>query len=236
MEWGLQGINELAPFSDCLVIVDVMSFSTCVDIVLGRGGTVLPFPWKDERAMAYAKENNAIAASIKRRFGKDGYSLSPHSLMEVPEGIRLVLPSPNGSTAVFQARTLGIPVYVGCLRNAQATADACSQYKRIGVIACGERWEVDHSLRPALEDLLGAGAIVGALAGTKSPEARSAEALFRSSISEISSIIRSCSSGYELLERGFPDDVDLCSQINSSDAICKLVDMELINPKKEADR
>lgn len=48
----------------------------------------------------------------------------------------------------------------------------------ISVIPC-ERWE-DHSLRPSIEDLLGAGALISLLKGTLSPESQIAKNVFQS--------------------------------------------------------
>ena len=41
-EWGLRGLKELAPVSDIVVIVDVLSFSTALDVATARGGIVFP--------------------------------------------------------------------------------------------------------------------------------------------------------------------------------------------------
>jgi 2-phosphosulfolactate phosphatase len=49
-EWGLPGLNCLAPDSGVLVIVDVLSFSTWVDIALGRWAIVYPFTGYDASA------------------------------------------------------------------------------------------------------------------------------------------------------------------------------------------
>lgn len=44
MDWGYGGVRELAPISDVIIIVDVLSFSTCVDIATARGGSYLSLP------------------------------------------------------------------------------------------------------------------------------------------------------------------------------------------------
>lgn len=222
LEWGPEGVRALAPQCECLVIVDVMSFSTCVEIATSRGALIFPFPWKDERAIPYGAEKNALVASIKRRFGKSGFSLSPHSLLDIAAGTRLVLPSPNGSASVFLAEQLGARAAIGCLRNASATAKYCGQFKSVGVIACGEKW-TGGEMRPALEDYIGAGAIIASLNGIKSPEAQMAQAAFHAAAhAGLADVLEKCSSGYELRERGFQDDVSLCVQLDVSDTACVL--------------
>jgi 2-phosphosulfolactate phosphatase len=41
-EWGLAGARVLASVSEVLVVVDVLSFSTAVEVALARGATVVP--------------------------------------------------------------------------------------------------------------------------------------------------------------------------------------------------
>lgn len=57
-EWGYDGVEELAGHSDILVIIDVLSFTTCVDIVCGRGGVVYPYRTRDETA-AFLRKSKA---------------------------------------------------------------------------------------------------------------------------------------------------------------------------------
>lgn len=215
-EWGEQGVEELAPLSDIVVIVDVLSFSTCVDVAVSRGATVFPFGWKDERADAYAAKHDAILA--KRR-GEDGISLSPPSLASLPENARVVLPSPNGSTLTLIAAGHA-ETYAGCLRNRTALSDRINERGgSVTVIACGERWHPDDRLRPALEDQMGAGAIIQRLNGSRSPEAASAEAVFANSEAALAETLNACASGRELIEKGYPDDVRFASDLDASTAV-----------------
>jgi 2-phosphosulfolactate phosphatase len=212
-EWGEQGVAQLAPISDVVVIVDVSSFSTCVEIAVSRGAIVFPYRWHDESARAFAQSLQAELAT--KRGG--GYSLSPASLCAIPAGTRLVLPSPNGAT--LSLATGNVPTLVGCLRNRLAVAQAAPTYgPHIAVIPAGERWD-DGSLRPAFEDLVGAGAIISQLPGALSPEARLAVAAWRAAENDLPHLLKQCSSGKELIERGYAQDVELAAQLDSSDCV-----------------
>lgn len=222
LEWGPAAIEYLAAGVDCVVVVDVMSFSTCVDVAVARGASVFPYAWRDASALAYAQGLGAEVASTDRRLA-EGWSLSPTSLCAVPSGLRLVLPSPNGSTVAFLARDRGVAVFCGGLRNARATARAVAGFERVLVVPCGERWP-DGSLRPALEDLVGAGAIVAALgAADASAEARAAAALHAGLGPQRRATLANCASARELAERGFGADIDLCLDEDASPAAARLV-------------
>ncbi|MDA0243988.1 MAG: 2-phosphosulfolactate phosphatase [Chloroflexi bacterium] len=215
MEWGLAGVEALAPHSDVMIIVDVLSFTTCVDIAIGRGGVVYPYRGTAEALPEFAASRGALYAAPNRA-QHNGFSLSPSSLVNLPRGTRLVLPSPNGSK--LSLSTGNVPTLAGSLRNAKAVAHIARQFgTRIGVVAAGERWP-DGSLRPALEDLLGAGAIIAHINGqrTRSPEAEVAMASFWHLQADLQGALLRCGSGKELVGRGFAEDVHLAAQHNAS--------------------
>jgi 2-phosphosulfolactate phosphatase len=215
-EWGERGLEAIGPDSGVIVIVDVLSFCTCVDVAAARGAAVLPYHWRDDTAARYAAEQRAILADGRRR--ADGYSLSPASLAGIPSGTRLVLPSPNGATLSRRAAGIGATV-AACLRNAAAVAGFVrARDGPVAVIGCGERW-ADGSLRPAWEDLVGAGAVIAALPGPWSPEAEAACAAFRRAEADLPGRLRACSSGRELIEWGFAADVELAAAVGVSGCV-----------------
>ena len=95
-EWGAHGVAVLAPISDVVIIIDVLSFSTSVDVAVTQGAMVFPYRWRDDTAQAYAVSVGATLADPGRHPTR--YSLSPASLTGIPKGTRMVLPSPNGAT------------------------------------------------------------------------------------------------------------------------------------------
>ena len=205
-EWGLAGMAALRGQVAVLVVVDVLSFSTAVDIAAGRGAAVLPFDPSqpgDEAAAALA------GAMLAGRRGAGGFSLSPASLLTAPAELRLLLPSPNGARLSLAGG--GTPVVAGCLRNAAAIARAAlllANGGAVGVVPAGERWP-DGSLRPALEDLLGAGAILHHMGLPCGPEAQVARDAWRSAGPDLGRLVRASRSGMELAERGHAGDVEL---------------------------
>jgi 2-phosphosulfolactate phosphatase len=215
-EWGAHGVAQLAPHSDAVMIVDVLSFTTCVDIAVGNGAVVYPYRWRDVSALAYAQSLDAILARPRHQHDP-GYSLSPASLVTIPADTRLVLPSPNGATLTLA--TGQVPTFAGCLRNATAVAGALQrQGRRISVIPAGEQWG-DGSHRPAIEDWVGAGAVISHLPGTRSPEAELAAAAFQHVRHNLHCGLKACGSARELIGRGFERDVELALALDVSAAV-----------------
>ena len=220
-EWGCPALAALAP-ADVIIVVDVFSFTTSVDVAVSRGATIIPYAWNgwsDPAAVEFAAAHGAELAG-KRRLSR--YSLAPHSYLDAPAGLRCVLPSPNGARVSLAAAAGGAVVLAGCLRNARAVAEAAQRAGRtFNVIPCGERWP-DGSLRPALEDTLGAGAILSWLPAPRSPEADAAVTIFEGHREELEATLDTCGSGRELAWRGHHQDKVIASQLDVSTCVPRL--------------
>src|SRR3954470_24890686 len=94
-EWGLAGIAALRDQTAVIVIVDVLSFSTAVDVAVSRSAVVFPFPHGEEQSVQEAADRVGATLARPRRAPGSQFSLSPVSLAGVPTGLKLMLPSPN---------------------------------------------------------------------------------------------------------------------------------------------
>jgi 2-phosphosulfolactate phosphatase len=211
-DWGLEGLRTLAHEATVVVIVDVLRFTTAVDVATRRGAEVVPARWLPQ----------SVPAQV----------LSPTWLSDVAPGTRLTIASPNGATLSLEAAELDSPVVLaGCLCNASTTAAAARQLAgrrgAIAVIAAGERWDsTDGSvqpLRPNVEDLLGAGAVLAALDPAASlsspgcsPEAAAARAAFVAARPRLHEALLQSGSGRELAARGFENDIAIAAALDAS--------------------
>jgi 2-phosphosulfolactate phosphatase len=227
LDWGPTGAAELSRSCAVLVVVDVLSFTTAVDVAVARGIRVHPFPWAGDQAAAYAHRVGASVAVGRSAVTRERpWSLSPAALRTAPAIPDLVLPSPNGSAICAAAASTGIPVVAACLRNAAAVAGWLgaggygSPAAPIGVVAAGERWP-DGSLRPGVEDLLGAAAVVDGLSRgdvVLSVEAAVALAAL-AAVPDLPAAVAGCVSGRELVEGGHAADVEAAVELNASTVV-----------------
>jgi 2-phosphosulfolactate phosphatase len=233
-DWGPAGARRLAPASACLVIVDVLSFSTAVTVADETGIRVFPCPRHDGAAAAFARRQRAVLASAARAGSPDvPWSLSPAVLRRAPFTPRLVLPSPNGSAIAAAATTTPsrTDLLASSLRNVTATSRWLTGHglgtpdRPVTVVAAGERWP-DGSLRPALEDLLGAGAVIAALAraggGPLSPEGAAARGCYETT-PDVAAALAGSASGRELSQRGCAADIAIAAEIDTCGVAAVLV-------------
>ena len=246
VEWGPAGSESLTRYAVrsgaavCAVVVDVLSFTTCVSVAVDSGMRVHPYRWKDASAETYAREQGAVLARTRSQARSEGgISLSPNSIREASGVTDIVLPSPNGSTISALLADAGARVVAASLRNRTAVArwlvrhlEQARTPPAVVVVPAGERWP-DGSLRPAAEDLWGAGAVVEAFATTLehragplllSPEAELAGAAWLAVAGRADAALRACASGRELVEQGWPQDVDVAAEVDASERVPVLRD------------
>jgi 2-phosphosulfolactate phosphatase len=223
-EWGLAGARAVTPGASIAVVVDLLSFTTALSVAIDAGMEVFPYQWNDASARVFARDHDATLALSRGATGSGGITLSAASIRAARGVERLVLPSPNGSTTARHLASHGATVLGACLRNRAAMArwmdeTADRETTSIAVIAAGEKWP-DGSLRPAIEDMWGAGGVIAALHDMGwvdlSPEARMAMASFRSVAGTIADDLRGSASGQELIDIGFGQDVDDAAVVDES--------------------
>ncbi|MGD6871858.1 2-phosphosulfolactate phosphatase [Sutcliffiella horikoshii] len=222
VEWGKRGTREAAERGDIIIIVDVLSFSTTVISALNNGAIIYPYP-PNLDGKEYAEKVGAefiLGRAEAAKIGKP--TLSPVSFNKEHYNKKYVLSSLNGAFCTWVASKVPA-LLIGSLLNASSVASVANQLRlqtkaNITVVPCGEQWsdirEYEDTLRPSIEDYLGAGAILSYLEGEKSPEVEVCIGAFLNTKQKINELIWECGSGRELRERGFEADVEHCSRLN----------------------
>jgi 2-phosphosulfolactate phosphatase len=219
-DWGPDGARAVSDGVDAVVVVDVLSFSTTVTVGTELGLDIYPYRWRDDSAIAFAAEHSAVLAGNRG----DGVSLSPASLNGLSPGDRIVLPSPNGASICAALADDGRRVIAGSIRNAAAVAALITERGwSVVVIAAGEHWRGASGMRPCLEDLIGAGAVLANLdPGSHSPEAAMTAAAFLAAKENLGQVIGNCAGGRELTAWGYADDVAVATMYAVTDCVPEL--------------
>lgn len=222
VEWGRRGAREAAERGDIVIIVDVLSFSSTVVSALKYEALIYPYPPHLD-GKEYASSLGAeyiLGRAESSKIGKP--TLSPVTFNPEHANKKYVLSSMNGSFCTWIASKIPA-LLIGCLLNAASVAHAANQLKsetkaNITVVPCGEQWESvrenEDSLRPSMEDYLGAGAILANLQGSQSPEAIICAGAFKSVKQRVDTLMWESGSGRELRNRGYGDDVKHCTRLN----------------------
>jgi 2-phosphosulfolactate phosphatase len=234
VEWGQRGAREAAARGDITIVVDILSFSSAVVSAVHHGAVIFPYPPPlNEQAEAYAAEVGAELLLGRAEAAKLGRpSLSPVSFGPHHEGKKYVMCSLNGAVCSWTAAKVPA-LLIGSLLNASAVAEVANRLQAergatITVVPCGETWgdvrEGENRLRPAIEDYLGAGAILSRLNGSKSPEAEVCIGAFRHAEPRLRELLWDCGSGRELRESGFEEDVAHASRVDAYPTVPMLKD------------
>jgi 2-phosphosulfolactate phosphatase len=219
VEWGRRGVREAAARGDVVVIVDVLRFSSCVGAATARGASVYP--------CAFAAEAEELAARVGGFVAKAPGSPTRFALVptfsEAHADDRIVLRTLNGAECTLLASGAA-QVIAGSLLNASAIGAAVSKLVdsrelRVTVVACGERLTKpspgEEEMRFAIEDYLGAGAIIAAIGGDLSPEAQVCAAAFEGSRDRLLELLMESASGRQLREWGLEDDVRFAARMDA---------------------
>ena len=84
-------------------------------------------------------------------------------------------------------------------------------------------------MRPALEDALGAGAILSWLPGPRSPEAEAAITIFERYRDNLVMTLDACGSGRELDGRGHQDDKFIAGELDASGCVPRFEGVGFVN-------
>src|SRR5262249_41075312 len=152
---------------------------------LHHGVTVYPGrPGEQDRLAQQVGAEVAVKGQDVPQRGR--FSLSPATFLAAEPGAKGVLNSPNGAAGCLVSRAAPCVVvapFIDATAGARFVSRPLAEAARaVTVLACGERRLAPgdgEDPRFAVEDYLGAGAILSHLGFDKSPEAQVCEAAFR---------------------------------------------------------
>lgn len=209
-----------------VVVFDVLRATTSMTAALAAGvQEIRVFPDLEyaRRAAQHHTATPRILCGEERCLPPPGFDLgnSPGAFNpQAHHGSVAFMSTTNGTRAIIAARGAAA-VFVGALVNAGAVARALLNSSLDVTLLCA-----GTNGRVAMEDLLGAGAVLDAIAfadpGGVRPSgdvAHIARRLFRSARSDLRAALAETQGGRNVIEAGLPQDVDFAARLDALDVV-----------------
>lgn len=205
-----------------VVVFDVLRATTTITAAFAAGVTeVRIFPELDAaRTAAGEFSGKRLLCGETACLPPPGFDLgnSPGQFVADHAGATLFMCTTNGTRAIIAARAAPV-VLTGALANAAAVAERLVREKRSVVLLCA-----GTNGKPAMEDVLGAGAVLDELKhrtglSLESDAARIAARLFDGARHDLRSALAESQGGRNVIAAGLEPDIALAARLNAIDAV-----------------
>lgn len=197
-----------------VVVFDVLRATTTMAAALAAGvKEILVFPDVESVRDARSQYPGALACGEQSCLKPEGFDLgnSPGDLGPEHAGRTLLMATTNGTKAVLAARG-GERIYVGALVNARAVAAKVRAASLPVTLLCaGLKGTV------AMEDVIGAGALIAALGEEvelESDSAIMARVMFLVARDLLPQVLRSTAGGQNIIQASLEKDIDFAARMN----------------------
>jgi 2-phosphosulfolactate phosphatase len=202
---------------DVVVVFDVLRATTSMIVALAAGSPAIHiFDTIDEALQAAGRFGGPrLLAGEVQCLPPAGFDLgnSPAGFADC-SGSTIFLATTNGTRAIIAARAART-IAIGALVNARAVARHLLALGRdVKLICAGTQGQV------AMEDLLGAGAVINAMMWEEditlaTDTARIALGLFRATADELEDALAHSTGGQNIIRAGLADDIAFAARLNS---------------------
>jgi 2-phosphosulfolactate phosphatase len=206
-----------------VVVFDVLRATSSMTAALAAGVSrieVFPDSASALRAAATAPPGRILCGE-ENCLPPPGFDLgnSPRAFNAPQHAGRIVLMSTTNGTRALLAAVGAEHICTGALVNASAVARTLVGAKRPITLLCAG---TNHTV--AMEDVLGAGAVIHALkrhgdVSLTSDVALMADRLFAASSHELPAVLRNTRGGKNIIAAGLADDIDFCARLDAFDVV-----------------
>ncbi len=202
----------------CCVVLDVLRATTCMTTALEHGAQrILPVAEVEEAlALRAAAEEPVLLCGERGAVRISGFDAGNSPLEFTEEAVRgrtLVMTTTNGTRAILAASGAA-RILIGCMRNAQATAQRALEAGLPVTLLCA-----GTAGRYSMEDVLAAGAILAAMGAEADDLGQTARILWEQHKTDPIPLLRHTRHTQRLIALGMEDDVRFCMEPSVTDTV-----------------